>query len=99
MVCGAIAEIVGAVFAAGAFTVSVKLVLVIFVPSLTFTVICAVPVLVPAGVTVIVRFAPLPPNTIFAVGTNVVAEEVPETVRLAAAVSASPTVNASGPVA
>ena len=46
-----------------------------------------------AGVTVTVRLAPLPPNTIFAVGTSVVDEEDLASVRFAAAVSASPIVN------
>src|SRR5437868_3895268 len=54
---------------------------------------CALPVLPAAGVTVTVRFAPLPPNTIFAFGTSVVDDDEPETVRLEAAVSASPTVD------
>jgi hypothetical protein len=73
--------------------------LVVFVPSLTLTVMVAVPDFPAAGVTVTVRFAPEPPNTIFAVGTSVVDEDVPETVRLAAAVSASPIVNGIAAVA
>lgn len=44
------------------------------------------------------RFAPLPPKTIFAFGTSVVFEEVPVTTKAAAAVSASLTLNASAPV-
>jgi hypothetical protein len=51
-----------------------------------------------AGVTVTVRFAPLPPNTIFPFGTSVVLFELPLTVRLPAAVSTSPTVKLRGPV-
>jgi len=91
-----IVEIVGAVF--GAFTVKEKLVLVVLVPSLTDTVICEVPVLPDVGVTVTVRLFPAPPKTIFAFGTSDVTEDVPETVKFTAAVSASVTVNAIGPV-
>src|SRR5262245_29361744 len=68
-------------------------------PSLTVTVMVAVPNGLSAGVTVTVRFGPLPPNTTLAVGTNVVLDGVPVTVRLLAAVSASPIVNANAPVA
>lgn len=49
--------------------------------------------------TVTVRLAPDPPKTMFAVGTSVVFDELPETVRLPAAVSWSPTVKASALVA
>jgi len=73
----------------------VNVVLAVRVPSLTVTVICAEPVWPAAGVTVTVRFAPLPPNVIFAFGTNVVADELPDTVRLSTEVCESPTVNAS----
>jgi len=82
-----------------AVTVSRNPLLVVFVPSLTLTVIVADPVLPAAGVTVTVRLAPEPPNIIFAVGTSVVDDEVPETVRLAAAVSTSPIVNGIAAVA
>jgi hypothetical protein len=92
------AEIVGASFGA-TLTVMVNALVVVFVPSLTETVIVALPVLPDAGVTVTVRFAPLPPNTMLAFGTNVVEEELPETVRFAAGVSGSPTVNGSAAVA
>ena len=51
-----------------------------------------------AGVTVTVRLAPVPPNTMFAFGTRAVFDELPVTIRLAAAVSTSPTVKASAPV-
>src|SRR6185437_6422701 len=70
-VCAAIVEIVGAVFGAGAFTVNVKALFAVLVPSLTVTVIVAVPDLPDAGVTVTVRLAPEPPKTMFAVGTRV----------------------------
>ena len=43
--------------------------------------------------------APLPPNTMFAFGTRVVFDEVPDSVKLAAAVSTSPMVKAIAPVA
>ncbi len=46
-----------------------------------------------AGVIVTVRFALVPPNTIFALGTNVVLLEIPLTVKLDAEDSVSPTVN------
>jgi hypothetical protein len=98
-VWGAIAEIVGAVFGAGAWTVKVNALFAVFVPSLTVTVIVAVPDLPAAGVTVTVRLAPLPPNTMFAVGTKVVEEEDLLSVRFAAAVSASPIVNEIAAVA
>ena len=49
--------------------------------------------------TVTVRVAPLPPTTMFAFGTSVRLAELPLTVRVPAAVSASPTVKLSGPTA
>ncbi len=52
-----------------------------------------------AGVTVTVRFAPLPPSTMFALGTSDVLLEVAVTVKLPAAVSTSPTVKARAEVA
>ena len=61
--------------------------------------IVAVPVWLLAGVTVTVRFAPLPPNVMFAFGTSVVLLELPLSVRLLAAVSASPIVKAIAGVA
>ena len=65
--------------------------------SVTVTVIVAVPNWLASGVTVTVRFAPLPPNTMFALGTRAGFDELPVTVRSAAAVSTSPTVNANAP--
>ncbi len=49
---------------------------------------------------VTVRLVPLPPNAMLAAlfGTSVVLSDVPASVRLDAAVSASPTVTASAPV-
>ena len=58
----------------------------------------AVPFCWAAGVTVTVRLAPLPPNAMLAAGTSAGLEELPVTVRLPAAVSASPTVKAKAPV-
>jgi hypothetical protein len=89
-------EMVGASFTA--FTVSTKVSLAVREPSLTVTVIVALPFWLAAGVTVTVRLAPLPPKTMFPLGTNPVLEELPLSVRLPAAVSASPTVNAIAPV-
>ena len=83
----------------GGFTVTVNVVLVEVVPSLTETVIVAVPTWPEAGVTVTVRLAPEPLMTMFAFGTSVVFEEEPVTVRLVTAVSASPTMKESAVVA
>src|SRR5204863_4539881 len=82
--------IVGASFTE--LTVNWKLVLVLNCPSLTVTVIVAVPNWLAAGVSVTVRFASVPPKTMFAFGTSVWTDELPLTVRFAAGVSASPTV-------
>ena len=59
----------------------------------------AVPNWFAAGVTLTVRLAPLPPNTILAFGTSVWSDDAPERVRLPTAVSTSPTVNDMGGVA
>src|SRR6267143_2540075 len=79
-------------------TVSTKVSLAGKDPSLNVTVIVALPFWLAAGLTVTVRLAPLPPNTMFALGTSVGLDELPLTVRLPAALSASPTVNAIAPV-
>ena len=50
------------------------------VPSLTVSVMVAVPLWFAAGVTVTVRAAPLPPRTMFASGTSVWFDEVAVTV-------------------
>src|SRR5882672_5351595 len=71
--------IVGASFTE--LTVSWKLVLVLNCPSLTVTVIVAHPNWLAAGVSVTVRFAPLPPKTMFAFGTSVRSDEPPLTVK------------------
>jgi hypothetical protein len=89
--CAAISLIVGASFTA--VTVNTNVSVAVNVPSLTVTVIVAVPLKLAAGVTVTVRFAPVPPNTIFAFGTNVVSLDEPLNVSVPAAVSKSPTVN------
>ena len=85
--------------APAAVTVSTKLVLLVICPSLTCSVIVAVPDWFAAGVSVTVRFAPLPPKTIFPFRIKAGFEELPETVRLLAAVSVSLTVNGIGAVA
>ena len=68
-------------------------------PSLTVSVIAAVPVCPDAGVSVTVRFAPLPPKAMFAFGTSVGFDEPPLSVKLPAGVSTSPTVKLIGPTA
>ena len=88
----AIAVFVGASFTA--FTVSPKLVGVLIPPSLTVTVMVAVPLWFSPGVIVAVRFAPLPPNAMLAFGTRVGLLELPLKVKFPAGVSLSPTVNA-----
>src|SRR6267143_1070427 len=84
----------------GAFpTVSRNVSLALFVPSLTITVIVALPVWLAAGVTLTVRLDPEPPKTMLAFGTSVGFEEEPVTTKLPGGVSASLTVKAMGPVA
>src|SRR5438477_566721 len=83
----------------GEFTVSTRLSLALRLQSLKLTVMVAVPVWLRAGVTVTVRLAPEPPKTMLPDGTRVGLEEAPETIRLPAAVCASPTVKALGAVA
>src|SRR5262245_5909037 len=80
-------------------TVSWKLVVVVACPSFTAIVMVATPVWLPAGVTVTVRLAPAPPKVMLALGTSVVLDELPLTVRLAAGVSASPMVKVRGATA
>src|SRR4029453_1038096 len=62
-------------------------------------VIKAVPFWFAAGVTVTVRLAPLTANTMLALGTRVGLDDVPLTIKLPTAVSASPTVKGIAPVA
>ncbi len=90
VVCAAISEIVGVSFTA--VTVNTNVSVAVNVPSLTVTVIVAEPDKFAAGVTVTVRFAPEPPKTIFAFGTNVVSLELPLTVKDVVVVSKSPIV-------
>ena len=80
-------------------TVTTKVSVAELVPSLTTTVIVAAPVRLSAGVTRTVRLAPEPPKTMALLGTRVGLEEVPARVRLAAGVSASPTVKGTRLVA
>ena len=79
-------------------TVTAKLLFVLALPSLTVTVMVAVPTCAATGVTVTVRLAPLPPKTMLAFGTKVGLDEFPLSVRMVSAVSASPTVNAMAPI-
>src|SRR5439155_3811293 len=79
-------------------SVATRFVLVLFGPSFTVTVMVALPVCPAAGVTVTVRLAPLPPNTIFPRGTSPGLDDAALNCRFAGAISASPTVNAMGPV-
>ena len=80
-------------------TVRVKEVVEEAEPSLTVRVIVAEPKALARGVTVTVRLAPLPPSTMEATGASAVLVLLAETVRAPGAVSTSPTVKASGPVA
>jgi len=84
--------------AAVAFTAKTNESLADFVPSLTVTVIVAVPDCEDAGVTVTVRFVPLPPNMILAVGAKAGLDEVAARVRFAAGVSLSLIEKLIGPV-
>jgi len=79
-------------------TVTVKVSLSVRLPSLTVTVIVVVPDWSADGVTVTVRFDPLPPNTMPLTGTSDVFDDEALKVRLPAGLSASPTVNAIDPV-
>jgi hypothetical protein len=89
------AEMIGAVFPPTAFaTVSVNAVALVLLPSLTVSVTVATPLCPAAGARETVRFAPLPPNAIPAAGSSVLFELPAVSVREAAEVSASPTVNA-----
>ena len=97
MLVSAMSVIVGTSFTAS--TVTTKVSLVVAVPSLTVTVIVAVPNWLAAGVAVSVRAAPEPPKTRFALGISVGSEDVAATVSEPAAVSTSPIVTASAPVA
>src|SRR6185436_2192691 len=82
----------------GLFTVRRKLSLALAEPSLTLTVIKAMPDRPAVGVTVTVRAPALPPKTMALVGTSDGLEEARSKVRLLAAVSASATVNGIAPV-
>ena len=67
-------------------------------PSLTVTVMLAVPIWFVTGVIVTVRVAPLPPKMTFPTGTSVGLDDVALSTRLDRAVSTSPTVKLIGPV-
>jgi hypothetical protein len=91
--------VVVAVFAAGVTVSTNVAVATVLFASATVIVIVVDPDWPAAGVTVTVRFAPLPPNRMFVAGTSVAFDEAPTSVRLPAAVSMSPIVNAIWPVA
>ena len=82
-----------------AVTVSSNVSLALAVPSLTVTVIVALPDWFAAGVIVIVRFAPEPPNMIPPGGTKIGFEDVACTAKSPAGLSRSPTVNVIADVA
>ena len=82
-----------------AVTVSVKLVGVLSVPSLTVTVMVAVPLSPDTGVTVTFLDSLLPPKAIFATGTSVAFEDAPVSVNALVAVSSSPIVKGMAGVA
>src|SRR5207247_6052747 len=75
VVWSAMFETVGGSFTA--FTVNTKLSLALNCPSLTVTVIVAVPFWLSAGFTVTVRLAPEPPNPMFPLGTCAGSDELP----------------------
>src|SRR5882762_8398703 len=80
-----------------ALTVSTNVAVAVYWPSLTLTVMVAVPFWLLAGVTVTVRLEAEPPKTMLLVGANAGLEEPLLNVKLAAAVSASPIVKLRGP--
>src|SRR6266496_2828820 len=81
-----------------ALTVNRKFVLVLSCPSLTVTVIVAVPFWLASGVTVTVQFEPDPPKTMLLVGTNAGSDEFLSRLRFTAAASPSSMVNEIAPV-
>src|SRR5437667_78766 len=74
-------------------TVSRKEVLALLIPSLTVTVIVALPFSLVAGAICKLRERPLPPKTIFPVGISTGLEEVAERTRLAGLLSTSASVS------
>src|SRR5436190_14965424 len=78
-------------------TVSTKESVAVSGPSVTLTVVVAGPFWFGAGVTVTVRFEPLPANTILPLGTSTGLEEAALNCRLGAAISASPIRKGIGP--
>ena len=96
IVLSGIFEIVGASFTG--VTVNTNVSLLLRAPSLTVTLMVALPDWFAAGITVTVRLEPLPPKTILPFGTSPGFEDVPLTTRLEAGLSASPTVKLIGPV-
>src|SRR4051794_11713275 len=80
----AIREIAGGSFTG--FTVTAKIALALDRPSLTVSVMVALPLWLVAGRTVTVRWVPLPPKTMLAGGTSVGLDEALLSVRLAGGV-------------
>ena len=79
-------------------TITKKVSVALSAPSETVTVMVAEPLLLAAGVTVSVRFAPLPLSTRPAGGIKSALSLAGETSRLSSVLSVSLTVNSSGPV-
>src|SRR5689334_14742476 len=79
-------------------TVNTNVALLVAAPSVAKIVMLAVPDRFGAGVTVIVRLAPAPASTTFALGTSTVSEERPTAVTDAIGESTSPTTNGIAPV-
>jgi hypothetical protein len=92
----ALAAATGATF--GAVTVNAKLIVAVDWPSVTLTLIVAVPFSFGAGVMVTVRFPPLPPKMMFALGTNAVLDELALSAKFVTSVSASLIVKPIGSV-
>ena len=80
-------EIVGAVLVP--VTVSTNVSVTLFGPSFTVTVMVLVPLMLAAGVTVTVRFEPVPPKTILPTGTSAGFDELALNCKFAAATCAS----------
>jgi hypothetical protein len=91
----AIDEMVGGT--AGALTVNPKLVELQSEPAHTVRVMVAVPLWLAAGFTITVQFVPVPLSTMLPLGTKVVFEEAPVTVKVPVEVPLWPTVKGNGP--
>src|SRR5258706_12967757 len=89
-------EMVGGSFTGA--TSRLKLVEAVARPSLTVSVITALPDWLAAGTTVTVRLPPDPPNMMLAFGTSVGLDDEPLTTRASGGVSVSLTLKAIGPI-